>query len=490
MSVRGAVGLVMLVLTLFCLFMMLFLGHLDLSRPRIALLNDVLAGIQPSQRGTQRTFPVQQTVSRETVLPDTRTVSTRRTVYPNETMADMESVARSIEYEEEPINKEDRLLAIKQRWEYYAGNDYGEEGGQVGNQSGLSGDPARRLTVVVFAQMRTGSSFTGQLLNQNPSFWYMFEPLWHLNHAQNFVYKPIPVVNGRATVRLTNVAYSRPPESTYSKVLGGILRCDFGQLMKFIGRKELFGARGSKALLRFCDEVLHYPPIRCPWVLKPQTLPKVVNYCKRTPNMAVKTIRIQDMTSLEYLLGDPTLDLKIIHLVRDPRAAITSRLSLKGPRHRPKLPFPPQILNERDINKLCDWIKKNTVTTDVPSPWRGQYTLVRYEDLAEHPELMTKKLYDFLGVPLDDAVLSWVRENTKGDGKPHDQFSTKHHDANATAKIWRYRLSFPAVAKVQEMCRDAMKIVGYKEVDSSEALRDLETSLVDKIPDNVIAIRP
>ncbi|CAH1241341.1 CHST1 [Branchiostoma lanceolatum] len=493
MSVRGAVGVALLVMTLFCLCMLLFLGHLELSRPRVAMLNRALAGVQHSQRGTQRTFPVQQTVSREAVLPDLHTVSPRRTVSPNETMASfhdgMETMARSVEYVEEPINKEEQLSALRERWEYYPGNDYGEEGGQFGNQSGLGGDPARRLAVVVFAQMRTGSSFTGQLFNQHPSFFYMFEPLWHLHHPQNVAYRPIPVVNGRATVRLSAIAH-RPPEATFGKVLEGILRCDFGELTKFIGRKGLFAAGSDRALVRFCDEVLHWPPRRCSYALRPQTLPKVVNYCKRTPYTAVKTIRIQNMNSLEHLLSDPTLDLKIVHLVRDPRATITSRLSLMDARHRAKLPFPPNLLNEKDINKLCGWITRSTVTTDVPSPWRDRYIMVRYEDLAEHPELMTKRLYEFLGVPLDDMVLHWVRENTKGDGKPHDHFSTKHHDANATAKIWRYRLSFPAVAKVQDMCRDAMKMVGYKEVDSPEKLRDLQTSLVDAIPANVIAIRP
>ncbi|XP_066296422.1 carbohydrate sulfotransferase 1-like [Branchiostoma lanceolatum] len=465
MRVRGAV-----VVTLFFFCMMLFLGHLNFSRhDRITMWN----GAHHSHPGTQSTFLVKQALSRDAALPDVLAMSPSRTVSPAETLSSCQFGRENMTGE----NVEVPLSALREKWERDPGNDPGE-GRQFGNQSGPSDDPARRLAVVVFAQMRTGSSFTGQLFNQNPSFFYMFEPLWHLHHPQNFVANtPDPEKNGRTNAHL----------SASAKVLGEILRCDFGEFTKFIGRKGLFKVGFDQALTRFCDEVLHWPPRRCAFTLRPQTLPKLVKYCKRTPYTAVKTIRIQNMDSLEYLLADPTLDLKIVHLVRDPRAIVTSRLSL---RHRLRQTFSPNLLNETEINELCSWIPRNAVTKDVPSPWRDRYVMVRYEDLAERPELMTERLYEFLDVPLNDSVLHWVRENTKGDGKRPDRFSTKHHDANATTKIWRYRLSFPAVAKVQELCDDAMKMAGYKKVDSPETLTDLQTSLSDKIPDEIIAIRP
>ncbi|CAH1239304.1 CHST3 [Branchiostoma lanceolatum] len=315
MSVRGAV-----VVTLLCLCMMLLLGHLNFSRHgRITMWNHA----HESHPGTQSNFLVKQALSREA---DVLAMSPRRTVSPAETLSSCQFGRENMTGE----NVEDRLSALRERWERDPGNDP-EEGRQFGNQSGPSGDPARRLAVVVFAQMRTGSSFTGQLFNQNPSFFYMFEPLWHLHHPQNVAANTSTrEKNSRAKAHLSATVH-RPPEATFAKVLGEILSCDFGEFTKFIGRKGLFKVGFDQALTRFCDEVLHWPPRRCAFALRPQTLPKLVKYCKRTPYTAVKTIRIQNMDSLEYLLADPTLDLKIVHLVRDPRAIMTSRLSL---RHR------------------------------------------------------------------------------------------------------------------------------------------------------------
>ncbi|XP_019627230.1 PREDICTED: carbohydrate sulfotransferase 1-like [Branchiostoma belcheri] len=318
---------------------------------------------------------------------------------------------------------------------------------------------SHRLAVVILSQMRTGSSVLGELFNQNPSFFYIFEPLWLVEKRPN--------VHLRLNLN-----------TSFTKMIWATLNCDFSEFSKYTRSRSLFSFRSNRHVMQFCKEVLQRQPGECGLVLQPKIVPKLATYCNRIPYSALKTIRLLNIDSLKHYLNDSTIHLKIIHLVRDPRATFASRIHLHTPRRA----------NGSEIEELCNWITRNTLNKNVSSQWQGRYTLVRYEDFADHPELITKKLYRFLGMPIHGDVLQWVKENTHKN-KRHGPYSTGNHDAYANARKWRSLLSFHEVSRIQEICSQAMEVVGYKIADSSETLSNLQTSLVGIIPQDVIAIR-
>ncbi|KAI8503131.1 Carbohydrate sulfotransferase 1 [Branchiostoma belcheri] len=50
----------------------------------------------------------------------------------------------------------------------------------------LTGD--KRTAVIIMTRMRSGSTFVGEIFNQHPEAFYVFEPIWALEHHRNHTY--------------------------------------------------------------------------------------------------------------------------------------------------------------------------------------------------------------------------------------------------------------------------------------------------------------
>lgn len=208
--------------------------------------------------------------------------------------------------------------------------------------------------------------------------------------------------------------------------------------------------------------------------------------CLSKGHIAIKTVRIPQVKDLRSLLEDPRMDLKIILLVRDPRAIMASRIrafpdeylrewkiwNLKG--------WKPQYLNVTEITSVCrDMAASATMGAQAP-PWlQGRYLLVRYEDVAFKPEEMAAEIYRFLGLEMDDQVRVWIAKNTKWTGKANVNQYSLIRDSKAAATNWRLELRFDIARTLQELCNDTMALLGYKHVHTAAELRDLSYSLME-----------
>ncbi|XP_010130937.1 PREDICTED: carbohydrate sulfotransferase 3, partial [Buceros rhinoceros silvestris] len=131
-------------------------------------------------------------------------------------------------------------------------------------------DPRPRRHVLLMATTRTGSSFVGEFFNQQGNIFYLFEPLWHIERTVTFEPGGANAV-GSALV--------------YRDVLKQLLLCDLYILESFIS-------------------------------------PAPEDHL--TPFMF--RVRLRQRESLQPLVEDPRLDMRIIQLVRDPRAVLASRM--------------------------------------------------------------------------------------------------------------------------------------------------------------------
>ncbi|XP_023932768.1 carbohydrate sulfotransferase 5-like [Lingula anatina] len=154
----------------------------------------------------------------------------------------------------------------------------------------------------------------------------------------------------------------------------------------------------------------------------------------------------------KLLEKDPGI--RIIHLIRDPRASLSSALSLG--------------LNdplESAANTLCfsmfrDIKKRKELERKFP----GRVFQTRYEDLAERPTETLKRVYRNLDMPLPLPVKKALTKLVHG-RRNLDSFGTVRKDSSATAHAWVKAISKSTAAKIDDVCSALYPWAGYKKFD-------------------------
>lgn len=348
-----------------------------------------------------------------------------------------------------------------------------------------------RKHILLFATTRSGSSFTGQLLNQHPGVFYVFEPLYHVQQAFT-----------NSSSRLRRTLDRRALLGAYRDLLLNLYTCDLHFMENYIYPEpqdhmtsSLFRRSSSHALCSppVCQEGLDGvsdPPdeMWCPKKCGALNFSLASMSCLSKGHVAIKTVRVPEVGDLRTLTEDPRLDLRIIHLVRDPRAILASRMMAFSDQFRAWKIWnatgrQPRYVDLSQITSTCKDMSASARTGLQRPAWlRGRYLLVRYEDLALNPKDKTEEIYRFVGLDKDVRVQMWISKNTNNNtGSPADwnyKYSTSR-DSRATAESWRLRLSFDIVRTVQALCNDTLAQLGYRHVHSVVQLRNLSHSLVE-----------
>ncbi|KAG9335189.1 hypothetical protein JZ751_005538 [Albula glossodonta] len=352
--------------------------------------------------------------------------------------------------------------------------------------------PTRRH-ILVFATTRSGSSFTGQLFNQHPDVFYVFEPLYHVQQAFT-----------NATSRSLRRASPdrRALLGAYRDLLHSLYTCDLHFLENYIRpepRDHLTGSffrRGSSRALcspPVCPEssrVAGEPEEAwCPKRCQALNLTLASKVCLARGHVAIKTVRVPEVDGLRALSEDPRMDLRIVHLVRDPRGILASRMAAFADQFRAWKVWnatgrQPRYVDLAQITRTCrDLAESASLGLRRQPAWlRGRYLLVRYEDLARQPEAKAKEIYRFVGLEMDERVLGWISRNTNHSAPSASEGDYKYsttRDSRAMAESWRLRLAYDIVRAVQDLCNDTLSLLGYRPVRSAAELRNMSHSVVE-----------
>uniref|UniRef100_UPI00358F8B74 carbohydrate sulfotransferase 7-like isoform X2 n=1 Tax=Myxine glutinosa TaxID=7769 RepID=UPI00358F8B74 len=362
--------------------------------------------------------------------------------------------------------------------------------------------------LLLMSTWRSGSSFVGEMFNQHPSVFYVFEPLWHVWHA--LYPSGATAMHGAAR-----------------DALFALQHCDFQVLDMYkkaepnITSRDLFHWENSRALCSrpLCEHATdswHASIVNtkeCKRTCPSRDMNAVGSECATRAAVVIKTVRIMDLEVLKTLITDPRLQMKVIHLVRDPRAVASSRLKSKEglireslqvlrysnlqPREdEPEVPGgfiqAPQLLRHRSrgstrlnalaaLGLICEGQRRSLELALQQPEWlRGRYMLVRYEDVVHRPKQALSAMYNFLGLTPTPDLLNFAFAMVRGQhyGVEGDPFQVGSLDARAALYAWQKKLSQDDVAEVQAYCGKVMDLLGYRRADDAARLPDAPHNLL------------
>lgn len=311
-----------------------------------------------------------------------------------------------------------------------------------------------RHNIVIMAYKRSGSSFVGEFFNQHPDVMFFYEPVFFL--------KPLERHHGNIYKTLSR------------HLLRTIFTCNFEENPYFVSQL-------SDSSFRMHTRQLSEPLSMCP--TKIENLDNVGNECKRLDvrtmtdmchshrHIVIKSIRIEDLDELAEI-GKPDIEapwniLKIVHLVRDPRAIISSRAHLEGQKWK--------INNyRRNARALCTKMLKD-LKAGTSRDYNGMYNVVRYEDIVTHQESATRDLFHFSNLPMANKVLKWLREN---DRRQHNDYAfSTAKNKTIPMNRWRVENKLKVIRIIEQECSIVMALLGYTKVKNKRHLQDISQPL-------------
>ncbi|KAL1475332.1 hypothetical protein MTO96_037368 [Rhipicephalus appendiculatus] len=287
--------------------------------------------------------------------------------------------------------------------------------------------PSKVLKILELAYFRSGSSFLGQLLSANPQTFYHFEPL-----------RTLPVGNrlyGKEALRgldyITDFFY-----------------CDFtnhsDQLR--LGMKYPHPFRQNTYLWSVCKGIKRV-------CLDAEFLNAV---CKTAPIQVMKVVRIGMDAVRRYLRDGPMAtakELKVVHLVRDPRAVWLSRRRRKWCRRRCSSAI-----------WLCNDMKHDLdVFENISREFPGRAVQVRFEDLALDTLNVTSKMYNALGLPLTTSVRQFIDSHTneKNVKVQRHPYATSRNSKDVV-NAWKRKIRPEHALHINRACGHVIKRLGYE----------------------------
>ena len=178
-------------------------------------------------------------------------------------------------------------------------------------------------------------------------------------------------------------------------------------------------------------------------------LPELRRLCLDSDIRAVKTIRLS--LAIIGKLMDQIPDLKVIHVVRDPRGVIQSRLSA---RPRSKRAFIDEV--KRTCFQLVQDIHGYRA---IERKYPDRIFQLRFEDFAIHPLDYAARVYSYVGLDIPEQIQNWLISNTQA--KEEDGMLGQRRNASVVVMKWRNNLNSFAKRNINKLCFPVIEAFRY-----------------------------
>ncbi|XP_021353773.1 carbohydrate sulfotransferase 4-like [Mizuhopecten yessoensis] len=319
--------------------------------------------------------------------------------------------------------------------------------------------------ILVVAYMRSGSSFTAESLQHGPDVsFYSFEPL--LNVVKGSIYamdckgSNCRVVNRTDELSQTTASIIKnifeckmsalPDEALYAFSVFSQLR-DHGRLKDCFPKPEEFKQITNNTRLSSMME------------RKSQCLSFLESRCRNSTVRVIKTIRMS--LHLCKDLSKTIENMKILHLVRDPRASVYSRRNLG-------LDFSNSLVKIL-CNRMSHDIDEGQL---IGSYFPGRFYSLRYECLARNPETVLKKLYSDMSLEYDSETEKWMQLYMKSQNRGQNGYQVFKSNSSSRSTNWRLRIPYIDTLNIDSLCKDVYTKIGARSFNSAMELENLGMS--------------
>lgn len=324
--------------------------------------------------------------------------------------------------------------------------------------------PARR-SLLIFGHDRSGTTFISAMFAKDPQIFMVYEPLWITQRWE--YYEPdykcskceLQVVSSIVACNFTRSSVSTKFLSYISYPWTGALPVDIFKSPKFCNTKMDLKTEMDCPVLgkhpEFVDKVCYSKFKHSVVKVSPVRLPQ-----EKLANLVP-----------QVLLENPDIDLRVLHLVRDPRGGINSRINIKWIKDYPN----PDLA--RTARKLCDTIVGNLQHADrtlTELKLKHKYKMVLYKQIADDPLGTSKDIYNFAGFDMPGETEKWIVESTTPSKQKlreelKQPFSTVRN-ATGNADKWRQDAFFQRNKVIERECKPLMDLLGLERVSKPDGL--------------------
>lgn len=182
--------------------------------------------------------------------------------------------------------------------------------------------------------------------------------------------------------------------------------------------------------------------------------------CNRSNTILIKTIRMSLDILIDILSGIPHL--KIVHLVRDPRAILNSRDVYFFEKNAPV-----DITSiKTSAYALCDRMYKDVITNNDNNQTKQGAFVLKYECLATDPMTVTKMLYNYLNLVYTDSVTTWLQRHTQGNKTEEGIVGAQKGNSLSISTKWITRFSQNVSKLIDKECKILYKSLGFSDLQS------------------------
>lgn len=221
----------------------------------------------------------------------------------------------------------------------------------------------------------------------------------------------------------------------------------------------------------------------------PEVLSRV---CRRSLFTAAKVVKLSSLSDITPLLRDESLNLKVIQLVRDPRAVIPSQMKMANASVAAVQSFADILCRKYQNDSLFfDYCiasgfhgdKQRMCNESTGRLWSNNFIRLSHEYISEHPREAMKTIYNFVGLNIDNDVFDWLKRSTNHKSTKNEYFFGTKRDSQRVLTEWRQKQTFVDASLIQSHCEVGMQGLGYVSVDSEQHLRNISCKLYsfDKI---------
>ncbi|CAH1792416.1 unnamed protein product [Owenia fusiformis] len=295
----------------------------------------------------------------------------------------------------------------------------------------LDGCKNSRRMLILHSYERTGSTYFGRLFKDHPGIFYLFEPYRQLE----MIYK------------IMKYPRTNQPEPDMvrkeEKTLMDYRNCELQNLIAFTDKILTTGVNGyyvSSNMHPFFDCIKAYHNMQHDNMTRSAHYRLCINIAKnicedetKTKVLLTKTVRGTMEGVASFLANQKcTNNIKVIHLVRDPRAMFNSwySASWSGLKNLSR-----ELLQEK-VHQMCSRIFKDIIIRkDLERIYPDMFMQVRYEDLAKYTHKTMIDMFTFLGERMRYSDLSGMTGRGSNASHPYKYPQSGVMQLNLTNRI-------------------------------------------------------